>query len=80
MTFPSLIADRFELGDFIAQGGMGAVHRGLDRQTGQIVAIKLIRHELIDAALIARFQPEGETLRTLNHPNIVKLTVQTAGR
>ena len=68
-----LIAERFELGKFISRGGMGAVYRGLDRQTGQTVAIKLIRPELVDAALIARFQQEGETLRTLNHPNIVKL-------
>jgi non-specific serine/threonine protein kinase len=72
------IAERFEIGEFIAQGGMGAVYRGLDRQTGQTVAIKSIRPELVDTALIARFQQEGETLRTLNHPNIVKLvaTVQ----
>ena len=68
-----VIGERFEIGEFIAQGGMGAVYRGVDRQSGQLVAIKLIRPDLVNDVLIARFKHEGETLRTLNHPNIVKL-------
>ena len=30
----SIIADRFELGEFIAQGGMGAVYRGVLSRRG----------------------------------------------
>lgn len=75
MSAAPLIADRFELGEFIAQGGMGAVYQGLDRQTGAMVAIKRLKRELItaDGSLLARFAREGEALRTLDHRNIVKL-------
>ena len=34
MQPPQIIGSRFSLGDFIAQGGMGAVYRGRDLQTG----------------------------------------------
>src|SRR5262245_41078447 len=72
---PTLIANRFELGDFLSQGGMGAVYRGRDVQTGEAVAIKQLKSDLVDnsSELLQRFIREGEALRTLNHPNIVKL-------
>src|SRR3982751_4649722 len=69
------IGGRFELGEFIAQGGMGAVYRGLDSATGQPVAIKRLKAEIgaETPELLARFAREGEILRSLDHPNIVKL-------
>src|SRR5215813_2838993 len=72
---PILIANRFELGDFLSQGGMGTVYRGRDAQTGETIAIKQLKPELVDntSELLQRFIREGEALRTLNHPNIVKL-------
>ncbi len=75
MSQQKIIADRFEIGDFIAQGGMGAVYGGRDLQTGQPVAIKLLRPELVaeNPDMIARFMREGEALRRLDHPNIVKM-------
>lgn len=71
----TMISGRYELGDFINQGGMGAVYRGRDTQTGRIVAIKHLKHEVVnnDPSLVERFIREGEALRTLDHPNIVKL-------
>src|SRR5690242_19801926 len=75
MVAHQVIADRFEVGEFIAQGGMGAVYHGLDRQTGQPVAIKRLLRERIETnnSLLARFAREGEALRRLDHRNIVKL-------
>jgi non-specific serine/threonine protein kinase/serine/threonine-protein kinase PknK len=76
-TSPSkpVIAGHFELGEFINQGGMGAVYKGRDQRTGQTVAIKHLKREVVgaDSGLIERFVREGEALRALNHPNIVKL-------
>lgn len=78
----TLIADRFQIPSFnpngehfIGQGGMGAVYAGLDRQTGEKVAVKVLKSEFIarDPDIIHRFQREGEALRRLNHPNIVKI-------
>jgi len=61
--------------NFIGQGGMGMVYIGRDMQTSQPVAIKELKREVIlqDPDIVRRFQLEGEALRRLNHPNIVKM-------
>jgi serine/threonine protein kinase len=68
-----VVANRFELDYLIGEGGVGRVYKGLDTQTGEPVAIKVLRPEVIlDAPdLVERFRREGEVLRELNHPNIV---------
>ncbi|NJL94560.1 MAG: serine/threonine protein kinase, partial [Anaerolineae bacterium] len=70
-----LIQDRYEVLALLGQGGMGHVYRGLDRQTQQPVAIKVLKPEVLaaDATLLERFLREGEALRQLDHPNIVKM-------
>jgi serine/threonine protein kinase/tetratricopeptide (TPR) repeat protein len=71
----SASAERFERHALIAQGGMGAVYHGLDRETGQPVAIKCLRpgSTLSRPSLLARFMREAEVLRRVDHPNIVRL-------
>ena len=72
------IGSRFEIRDLerdlLGRGGMGEVYRGRDIQTGQTVAIKALRREVVagDPDVVARFVREGEALRHLNHPNIAK--------
>ncbi|MBN1283799.1 MAG: protein kinase [Anaerolineae bacterium] len=73
-----LVADRFEIYERIGQGGMGDVYRGVDLQTGRPVAVKHLKLDALAArpdagSLVARFRREGEALRRLNHPNIVKM-------
>src|SRR5215475_13530633 len=70
-----LIAARYRNESLVGQGGMGTVYRAQDVQTGQTVAIKQLKPELLtaDSDLLERFSREGEALRQLNHPNIVKL-------
>lgn len=60
---------------FVGQGGMGSVYKGQDTQTSVPVAVKILKRDLVqnDPELVRRFRREGETLRQLNHPNIVKL-------
>ncbi len=69
------VAGRFEIGDLIGRGGMGDVYLGTDLQSGQKVAIKVLRPDIVesDPSLLERFEREGEALRRLNHPNIVKV-------
>ncbi len=84
----TLIADRFEISDpkrdLLQHGGMGDVYRGTDTHTGQTVAIKALKADLIAAApnLVARFIREGQALRQLKHPNIVKMiaAIESEGR
>jgi|GEM_PF-575754 len=75
MSTPHIIADRFELGALIDRGGMSNVYRGYDRVTVEPVAIKALKSELIavHSDIVARFLREAETLRRLEHPNIVKV-------
>src|SRR5260370_38351720 len=63
-----LIGARFEIESVAAVGGMGTVCRARDRQTGEAVALKLMRgggnHE--------RFMREAQVLANLRHPHIVR--------
>ena len=52
---------------------MGTVYRGLDSVTEQNVAIKQLKAHIAQPEMIERFRREGEALRDLNHPNIVKM-------
>jgi hypothetical protein len=57
---------------------MGEVYRARDRQTGQLVALKLLRDTAPQR--IARFEREAEILARLSHPGIVRyLTHGLAG-
>jgi serine/threonine protein kinase/tetratricopeptide (TPR) repeat protein len=78
----TLIANRFEIvlndtnrENFLGQGGMGAVYIGRDTRTDEKVAIKLLKQEFLarDPEMVERFIREGDALRKLNHPNIVKM-------
>jgi serine/threonine protein kinase len=84
MPAQRLLANLYALGDLIGKGGMGAVFRATDARTGAAVAIKELRQDLVtlDLQLLERFEREAETLRRLDHPNIVKIldTFEEDGR
>lgn len=67
------IANRYILEHELGAGGMGIVYRGLDTQTNLPVAIKQLKQDRTSSQLLERFKREGEALRALNHPNIVKM-------
>lgn len=75
MSQQKVIANRFELEEVIGYGGMGEVYRAVDQQTGQPVAVKRLKPELVkdQPNFVRRFTLEGEALRQLNHPNIVSM-------
>ncbi|HET9222878.1 MAG TPA: protein kinase, partial [Roseiflexaceae bacterium] len=79
MSTNRLIAGRFGLGERIGQGSMGEVFRGLDTQSGALVAIKALKQSLAqsDPEIAQRFEREGEALRRLNHPSIVEVLLST---
>ncbi|MCA9176117.1 MAG: serine/threonine protein kinase [Planctomycetales bacterium] len=58
----------------LGRGGMGAVLEGVDENTGERRAIKVLADWIADdQEFRARFQAEIETLRQLDHVNIVRL-------
>jgi tRNA A-37 threonylcarbamoyl transferase component Bud32/tetratricopeptide (TPR) repeat protein len=63
-----VLAQRFEVLALADWGGMGAVYRARDRQTGRDVALKL----LLDETSEERFAREARVLAELRHPGIVQ--------
>ncbi|MFO0756842.1 MAG: serine/threonine-protein kinase [Byssovorax sp.] len=62
--------ERFKLRGLSASGGMGAVYRALDRHTGRLVAIKVLRGYSEEHAF--RFAREASVLASLRHRGIVR--------
>ncbi len=65
----------YEVQQFVARGGMGAVYRGVQTSLGRQVAIKILPPELRDADphYAARFKQEARAMAQLNHPAIVSV-------
>jgi tetratricopeptide (TPR) repeat protein len=62
---------RYQFVGFIAQGGMGEVWRGYDRELRREVAVKVLRHRLRDPEAAEYFRNEAELAARLQHPSIV---------
>ncbi len=63
----------YDLLEKIAEGGMGAIYRGRHRESGQIVAIKIMPpHMAQNPVLLKRFEQEFRAASRLDHPNIVR--------
>ncbi|MES2598711.1 MAG: bifunctional serine/threonine-protein kinase/formylglycine-generating enzyme family protein [Verrucomicrobiota bacterium] len=65
----------YEVQQFIARGGMGAVYRGWQTSLGRPVAVKILPAALRDADphYAARFKQEARAMAQLNHPGIVSV-------
>ena len=65
-----IVEGRFEIEKPALRGGMAAVYRARDQQSGQTVALKWIEDP--DVELTARFYREASALATLHHPYVVR--------
>jgi eukaryotic-like serine/threonine-protein kinase len=63
-------AGRYELGELIAQGGMGAVYAARDKVLNRRVAVKVLRPELEHPEAAARFRTEARITGQLQHPGV----------
>lgn len=75
-----LIAGRYRLRDQIAAGGMGVVFRADDVGVERLVAVKVLRPELLDVPeLLAQFHREADAASRLAHPNTVAVIDRGVG-
>jgi serine/threonine protein kinase len=65
---------QFELRSFVASGGNGTVYRGWDTMLERLVAVKLMKKELLqDPAAMESFYREARACAQLNHTNIIHI-------
>ncbi|MGE5184486.1 MAG: protein kinase domain-containing protein, partial [Acidobacteriota bacterium] len=70
---PQLIADRYEIQGLVGAGGMGRVYRAHDRTLDELVALKLLRAELLDTpGVLERFRQEVKLARRVTSPHVVR--------
>jgi serine/threonine-protein kinase len=70
----TVLGGRFVVGDVIGEGGMGAVYDGVDRATGDQVAIKVVQatsSRTLDA--LRRFADEASAAAAIVHPAVVRM-------
>ena len=66
----------FQVRRFIARGGMGEVYEGVNVNTDERVAVKVIlSHLAMDPSVQAMFRKEARTLTRLSHPALVQYRV-----
>lgn len=63
---------RYELLETLGRGGMGVVYKARDTYLHRIVALKVLREDLVqNASVLKRFISEARNAARLSHPNIV---------
>ena len=69
---PTVINDRYELGQRIGRGGMADVFLAHDILLDRQIALKVLFPEhAVDPNFVERFRREAQAVAGLNHPNIV---------
>eukprot|EP00347_Sterkiella_histriomuscorum_P009944 403339273 len=67
------IEDYFKIKEKVGEGKFGQVRKSFNRQTGEVVAVKIQRKNNMDKLEIELLRSEIEILKVCTHPNIVQL-------
>jgi len=75
--FSSLLSSpeqRYEVMEELGRGGMGVVHKAIDRKLDRFVALKVLPTLLWgDETAVRYFEREAKAIAALSHPNVVQL-------
>ena len=64
----------YEIADLIGEGGFGVVYSCIEIETNKLFALKIVRADkLFDSEALSRFRREIKILKTIDHPNVVKI-------
>lgn len=68
----TIVDNRYQLLENVGSGGSSTVYRARDRDSGRVLALKLLHsHFVTDQLIVDRFKREAETSKLLRHPNVV---------
>ena len=69
-----LFADRYEILGTVGKGGMGIVYRARDRKLDEVVALKVLRPDMVarDPSILERFKQEIKLARRITHRNVIR--------
>jgi serine/threonine-protein kinase len=71
---PRVLDEKYRLEQLLGRGGMGAVYRARDMRLDRLVAVKVVRAELLgDPEARRRFRREAQIVARLQHPGIVAI-------
>jgi serine/threonine protein kinase len=71
-SVPRTVDNKYRLEQLLGRGGMGAVYRARDMRLDRLVAVKVVRAELLgDLEARKRFRREAQIVARLQHPSIV---------
>ena len=68
------LPERYETMSELGRGGMGIVYKARDRETGEILAIKILKPEIAaEAQVLERFKNELRLAHKITHRNVARL-------
>jgi serine/threonine protein kinase len=68
----TILADKYEILSICGRGGMGLVYKAKQQLIDRIVAIKVLKADLLaDEQSVKRFQLEARAASRLKHPNVI---------
>ena len=68
-----VVARRFEIQEFLGEGGMGSVYQARDRTLGRVVALKILQWSGLGEEIRLRADREAHIISAMNHPGICTL-------
>ena len=74
IAVPRVVDNKYRIEQLLGRGGMGAVYRARDVRLDRLVALKVVRAELLgDQEARQRFRREAQIVARLQHPGIVSV-------
>lgn len=69
----AIMGQRFEILAVLGAGGMGVVYKARDRELDDLVALKMLKRELLgDRGNLDRLKAEIKLARRITHPNVLR--------
>lgn len=75
ITSNTVLNDRYRLVSVLATGGMGVIWRAWDKRSQNVVAVKILKEELVgQETFLARLRAEATNAARLHHPNLAAVS------